>query len=249
MMKRSDGLAACHSPSIGLVSASTSRTTSPARRRNSSHWCHWMRRDSRCRVTFSQRRLLNGVCRILRGRSKCTTTGTASSASPNRAAGASKVMASAAAAGAAVEIRGQGLIVRLARVDEVVIDVQLGEALAVVVAELLYLANVVIAQAGWVDLHFLAGLHVAKQSGPLEREIELGGILYVEDDDVVAMAGEQPQRLERFGRLVDEVADDDDEAAPLELADGRAQAGSHVGDAGRRLAHHGGHELAQVRAP
>ena len=90
----------------------------PARSRNRSTWCHWMRRDSRCCVRCSQRRLLNGVCRMLRGLNRCTTIGMASSkASPNRPQrGQERHRLSPCSR--AVEVGRQGLVVRLPRVDQ-----------------------------------------------------------------------------------------------------------------------------------
>ena len=54
--------------------------------------------------------------------------------------------------------------------------------------------------------------------------------------------------LQRLLGIVDQVADDHDQAAPLQLASDGAEAGGHVGLPGGALLHHGGHQLPQVRA-
>jgi len=60
------------------------------------------------------------------------------------------------------------------------------------------------------------------------------------------MAGEQAERGERRGWIVDQVADDDDHCAALQVATINLQASGDIGRALRGIADHEGHELAQV---
>src|SRR4051794_24349775 len=179
--KRSAGPSAGAAPRNGLVSVSTSRARNAARSRNSNTWLSRSRRETRCGLRCSQRRLLKGVCRTLRGLNRWMTTGIAKSRPPSRAAGARNVSIAGTPSLAGLrppgQVGGQGPVVRLAGVDELVVDARLGQPLAVERLELAHPLQVRGADGRRVDLQLLARLQVAEQRRPLERELQLHRVL------------------------------------------------------------------------
>src|SRR5262249_50526025 len=105
---------------------------------------------------------------------------------------------SRAEAGAAGQGGGERPVVRPPRGRGLIRAARVGPALAVERAQPAHSLEVAVAHRGRVDLQLLARFQVAEQRRSLEGELQLGGVLDVQDEDVVPVAADQPDRLERL---------------------------------------------------
>src|SRR5436190_999024 len=108
-----------------------------------------MRRDSFWGLRRSQRRLLKGVRRTRRGLNRCRTTGMASRPKAASAQGARRLTDMLPPRpGASGQVGGQGRVVGLPRADRVIVNADVGEALAIELAQLADSLHVEIAHRG-----------------------------------------------------------------------------------------------------
>src|SRR4051812_30203459 len=123
-----------------------------------------------------------------------------------------------------MEVGGEGLIIGLAGVQRDIVDSDFEQSLAIALRLLREVLHVGLAHGRRIDLEFLAGLQVTENSRAIEGELDFTRVAELEDNDVMAVAAEEPDGLERFGGIIDEIADEHDEPATLEIPHHRAEA-------------------------
>ena len=63
----------------------------------------------------------------------------------------------------------------------------------------------------------ISGFQVLEQNVAFKRQIELGLVENMEDDDIVAFEAEQAQAFEDLRRFIQQIGDKNDDAAPFDL--------------------------------
>jgi len=105
---------------------------------------------------------------------------------------------------------------RFARVEQLVFRLYVGASFFIMCEEPAELFLVYRPGAFRGDKSFLACLHVRELGHRVERESQLGGIHYMEDEDVMSLELEMLQRRKHLVGIVHEIADEQDHAPALD---------------------------------